>query len=182
MAEDRFKTAIEVIRDLNLTHRDGRPILLNDLCTWADITEKRGREIFQSIGGDLRHYEQEFDGSNVKQNVPLVWHEPDIRKRPDYLNQRTADDTDFGDLLQLFIKLAGGSSKATREERNRILLRPPPEEEDAIIRDLTSHSSLHDLEQKCLISGAHSLTDQEIHLLISGAKDPKSIRQSFAQF
>lgn len=182
MAEERFKTAIEVIRALDLAHRDGRPVLLGEIYTWADVSEERGRELFQNLGGDTKHYEEEFDGANVKKDDPLICHEPDIRKRPDYTDSRTTDDTDFEDLLQLFIRLADDPSKATREEKNKILLHPPPEEEDAIVRGLTDYSTLHDLTQKCLISGAYSLTDEELHLLTSGTKDKKSTLQAFSKF
>jgi hypothetical protein len=49
LAESRFITGVKTIRDMNLCHRDGRPVALDELYSWAGISAKRGEELLRAL-------------------------------------------------------------------------------------------------------------------------------------
>lgn len=52
LAELRFTAAVKIIRDLNLCHRDGRRVPLDEICSWAGISAERGEELLRDLEHD----------------------------------------------------------------------------------------------------------------------------------
>jgi hypothetical protein len=49
LVESRFITGVKTIRDMNLCHRDGRPVALDELYSWAGISAERGEELLRAL-------------------------------------------------------------------------------------------------------------------------------------
>jgi hypothetical protein len=89
----------------------------------------------------------------------------------------------FGETVEFLQKPLDPTKFLTRDERHKVLFRLPPTEEDVLIPAQANHSCYTSLVERCLKTGAWTLTDDELKIITNVVPlDSQSTAISFADF